>query len=404
METISEDDKNSISAKSNTVLLIILLANFIRSLGGSIIEIGLPDFILSLSGSLLSYGLVIGIFSITQSLFQFPMAAASDRFGRKLIILIGMSIYISGTFLCFLTQTITQLILFRAIQGSGAYSSILQAIISDTFKKEEQGKGMAYNSVSFTLGYFGGVSIGGYLAVYFGFRNIFFISAFLATVSAIFILFLFKDPKKNGSAVKENNNSNKSFEIKILLGNSQYIVAVIINSIKWFLFGGIIAYIIWVLQVEFLLNEIDTSYILIFIVGLYISFVLITGKMVDKFGSKKIILTGQLIIVGFGSLFYMVSISHSLVLFLIAIACSGLGFALYETSGSTLVLQKIEEINPELKGTGFGISNTVGFFFSALGPIVLSFIGETFSLFVPYYFIVLLILVSFLITFFFVKK
>ena len=154
-------------------VFVLLIGNFFRNLGSSIVQVGLPAFILSLSGTLTSYGLVISIFSLTQAIFQLPMAFSSDKYGRRKMIMVGFSVYIIGTFLCFYAQTFIQLIIFRAIQGAGAYSSILQAMIGDYYRKEEHGKGMAYYSFSLSLGFLGGIVLGGYISYYFGFRVVF---------------------------------------------------------------------------------------------------------------------------------------------------------------------------------------------------------------------------------------
>ena len=119
-ESESTDFKGVIKQGTSIFLFVILLANFFRNLGVSIVDIGLPTFVLNLSGTLTSYGLIIGMFSITQSIFQFPMALASDKYGRKTMVLIGISVYVSGTFLCFIAQNVVELIIFRAIQGAGA--------------------------------------------------------------------------------------------------------------------------------------------------------------------------------------------------------------------------------------------------------------------------------------------
>ena len=100
-----------------------------RTMGMTMISIGLPTFVESVAGSLTSYGIIIGAFSLTQCIFQFPFAAASDKFGRRKVVLIGMLIYLLGTFLCFTAQNVIQMIIFRAIQGIGAYTSILQALV-----------------------------------------------------------------------------------------------------------------------------------------------------------------------------------------------------------------------------------------------------------------------------------
>ena len=394
--------------KARGFLFAILFANFFRNLGVSIVDIGLPQFVLSLAGSLTSYGIIIGVFSITQAIFQFPMATASDRFGRKRLVAIGLSIYIFGTFLCYLAQNLIQLIIFRAIQGAGAYSSILQAMIGDYYRKE-QGKGMSLYSFSLLLGYFGGIIIGGYISYYLGFRTIFLISSMLGTVSITLILIFLKEPKNVSTDFNSNLEKNinkmklKASDIKILLKEKKFKIGVLINTIRWFLFSGVIAYLIWVLQIYFELNQIETSYLLILVVSVFTAFVVISGKLVDNFGSIRITLIGQIIIISFGFLFLIVSFTGSLILFLIATVFSGIGFALYQTSANAYLLKIIEETNSDLKGTGFGFNNAIGFFFGALGPIIICSTGE-FNTFLPYYFIAVLVSISFLLTLKYLKN
>ncbi|MHA1488361.1 MAG: MFS transporter [Promethearchaeota archaeon] len=406
MENISREYGKEKSARA--LLFVVLFANFFRSIGISVVDIGLPTFIISLSGTLMSYGLVVGIFMITQSIFQFPMAAFSDKFGRKKIIMLGIFIYTLGTFLCYLTENVIQLIIFRAIQGAGAYSSILQAIIGDLFDEGERGKGMSYYSLSFTLAYFGGISIGGYISYYFGFRNIFLISGVFATLSGVLILFFFKDENEKTKNLDNSGNLEKKkslgfSDIKILLKNPQYEITMLINCMRWLVFGGIVAYMVWMMEIQFNLNQIQTSYFLIIIVAFYILFLIISGKLVDRFDSKRVMLLGQVIIVSFSSLFFIVHITNNLPLYIIASLLSGIGLGMYETSGNTLLLKKIGEIDSGLKGAGFGISNTIGFFFGAIGPIIFSLMGEI-SLFLPYYFIFFYILACFLISYKFIKS
>jgi len=94
-------------------------------MGMSIVEIGLPSFVESVAGSLTSYGIIIGTFSVTQCFFQYPYAAASDKLGRRKVVLFGMAVYLLGTLLSYTAQNVIQLILYRALQGAGAYTSIL---------------------------------------------------------------------------------------------------------------------------------------------------------------------------------------------------------------------------------------------------------------------------------------
>jgi len=393
--------------KSRILLLSILFALSFRNMGLSIINIGLPDFIQILSGSLVSYGLVIGIFSIMQSIFQFPIAAASDKYGRRIVVLIAMTIYMTGTFLCFIAQNIPQLIIYRAIQGVGAYTSILQAIIGDIYRKEQHGKGMGYYSLSINLGYLGGIILGGYISSYLGFRNIFLISGILILLSTIFLTIVFKDnnPENINNYTENSENArmtlNKENIFKLFKKN-QFGMTIFLNSIRWFIFGGIVAYLIWVLQVFFNIDEILSSLILLLVVATYVCFVVLSSKIIDKYGPRKLMLIGQLLVISFG-IFFFFEFSKIFIIFLILTLAIGIGLAIYDPAGNTLILNVIVKINPNLKGTGIGLNNAIGFFFSALGPVVICSLGEI-SVYYPFYMIFFLTVVAFLVTWKLIKE
>ncbi|TXT61686.1 MAG: membrane protein of unknown function [Promethearchaeota archaeon] len=395
---------------SRVLLFAVLLASALRSVGLSIVDLGLPSFIIELESSLISYGIVIGIFSIMQSIFQFPIAAASDRFGRRMIALIAMCVYIIGTFLCFFAYSIIQLILFRAIQGVGAYTSILQAIVGDIYGKEQHGKGMGLYSLSFNIGYFGGIILGGYIASYLGFRHIFSISGFLILFSTIFLMIIFKNNKnanieQNEDQTTQENKSTSTLNkenIFELIKHPQFNLTIIINSLRWFLFGGIVAYLIWVFQEYYGIDEITTSYILILIVLIYVGFVFLSSKIIDKQGAKRMILIGQIIALAFGFWFFF-EFAKILVIFITLSIAIGIGLALYDPAGNTILLDKIVKVDENLKGTGIGFNNTIGFFSGALGPIFICWLGE-YDVFYPFYLIFALIAVAFILTWIFIKE
>ncbi|MCK4796951.1 MAG: MFS transporter, partial [Spirochaetes bacterium] len=306
-------ETKQIKKKAKVFLLIILFANFIRYVEVSIIDIGLPNFVLSLAGTLSAYGIVVGVFALTQSIFQFPIAALSDRkLGRKNMIIICIIIYAIGTFLCYLSTNIIQLIIFRAIQGMGAYSSIIQAMIADNYRNEkEYGKGMALYSLTITIGFFGGFIIGGFVSFYFDSRSIFLIAGILAIISLIIIFIFLKDPQK--SFLKRNDDKGileakkliKLSEIKIIFKESQFKLILLINSVRFFLFFGIYAYIVWIIQIYYATTQIEAIYILILIVFLYAVFIVIGGLLADRIGHKKTMLLGQIIIITFSFLFFI---------------------------------------------------------------------------------------------------
>jgi len=368
-----------------------------RSMGMSIVEIGLPSFVESIAGSLISYGLIIGSFSVTQCLFQYPYAAASDKLGRRKVVLFGMIIYLIGTLLCFTAQNVFQLIIYRAIQGAGAYTSILQAIIGDNYKKSQHSKGMGYYSLYMNLGYFLGFIIGGYVASFLGFRSIFLINGFLIVFSMIFIFFVLKE---NTTPKTIKNHIFNIKNIKILLRERQYIYSLLTNCVRWFLFGFVTAYLIWVLQnkaMGFGLDQITSSYIMLYILALYVVSIFISSKLLNRYGPRIMMMLGQAIVMVFGIAFFFRDFALMLPVFLTVISFLGIGIALFDPAGNTLLLEVIEDIRPDLKGSGIGFNNAIGFFCGAIAPMIMSPLGVIDVLF-PFYVVFALMIVSLIIS------
>jgi len=378
-----------------------------RSMGMSIVQIGLPSFVESLAGSLTSYGIIIGIFSVTQSLLQYPYAALSDKLGRRRVVLFGMLIYLLGTFLCFTAQDVIQLIIYRAIQGAGAYTSILQAIVGDVYKKDQHSKGMGYYSLYMNVGYFLGFIIGGFVASFLGFRSIFLISGFLIIVSIIFVFFVFKEENITESIEDEDKRLEFNMNnIKILLKERQYIFSLLLNCVRWFLFGFITAYLIWVLQDNvrgFGLDEIISSYMMLVILALYVVFIFISSKLLNRYGPRKLMMIGQTLVMVFGIAFFFPDFVLNLPIFLIVVSTLGIGIALFDPAGNTLLLEVIEDIQPDLKGSGIGFNNAIGFFCGAVAPMIMSPLGEI-DIFSPFYVVLGLMIFSLIISKFLVDK
>jgi len=400
-------EHKNIERKARGFILIVLFSNFIRFVQISIIDIGLPGFVLSIAGTLTAYGIVVGIFSLTQSLFQFPIATLSDKkLGRKNMIIMCVVIFTIGTFLCYLAQDIYQLIIFRAIQGIGGYSSIIQAMLADQYRKEKQhGKGMALYSLSIIIGFFAGFIIGGLVSYFIGVRSIFLIAAVLSLISLIIIFLFLKDPLESFSSQDMNNvhetmEQIRLSEIKVILKEKQFKFIIAINMFRWFLFFGIYPYIIWVIQIYYEMNQIEATYILILVVLLYAVFIVIGGLLADHIGYKKTMMVGQIIIISFVFLFF---IDRGFIFFLIVSISCCIGFALLETSGNAYLSRYLEETHPELKASGFGFNNALGYFFRALGPIFICFLGDI-EVFLPYYVVSIIILFALFITMKFLKK
>ncbi len=76
-------------------------------------------------------GVAFGIYALAQSVLQIPFGWASDKLGRKPVLLAGLLIFTVGSVLCGTADTIGELILARILQGTGAVSSVAIAALGD---------------------------------------------------------------------------------------------------------------------------------------------------------------------------------------------------------------------------------------------------------------------------------
>lgn len=96
-------------------------------------------------------GLAMGIYGLTQGVLQIPFGVASDRFGRKRVIIIGLLIFALGSFIAAAATNLPVLIAGRSIQGAGAISAAVTALLADLTRDEVRTKSMALVGASIGL-------------------------------------------------------------------------------------------------------------------------------------------------------------------------------------------------------------------------------------------------------------
>lgn len=88
-------------------------------------------------------GLAMGMYGLTQSFGQIPFGVASDKYGRKRIIIIGLILFALGSFIAAAASSLAWVIVGRALQGAGAISAAITAFIADVTREEHRTKAMA---------------------------------------------------------------------------------------------------------------------------------------------------------------------------------------------------------------------------------------------------------------------
>ncbi|MCW9046823.1 MAG: MFS transporter [Gammaproteobacteria bacterium] len=142
-------------------------------------------------------GLALGIYGLTQALLQIPYGMLSDRFGRKPMITIGLLVFAAGSLLAADANTIYDVIIGRALQGSGAVAAVLMALAADLSREEHRLKMMGFIGVSIGFAFAIAMIAGPILNQIVGLSGIFIVTAILAIFALVILFVWVPNPKES---------------------------------------------------------------------------------------------------------------------------------------------------------------------------------------------------------------
>ncbi|THF84680.1 MDR family MFS transporter [Cohnella fermenti] len=166
----------------------LLIALFIGALDVTVVSTATKHIIADLKGTSL-FSWVFTIYTLTTCVTTPIFGKLTDLFGRKIVFLIGIVLFILGSVLCGFAHSMTALIFYRAIQGigAGALNPVCFTIVADLFTGEKRGRMMGvFASVWSIAGLFGPL-VGGYFVDQVSWRWIFFINLPLGVLSLLFV-------------------------------------------------------------------------------------------------------------------------------------------------------------------------------------------------------------------------
>jgi len=140
-------------------------------------------------------GLAMGIYGLTQALLQIPFGMLSDRIGRKPVIVGGLLIFAIGSVVAALSDSITGVIIGRALQGSGAIAAAVMALAADLTREEQRTKAMAMIGMSIGAAFLFALVLGPVFNDWIGVPGIFWLTAVLAIAGIGVALFLVPQPE-----------------------------------------------------------------------------------------------------------------------------------------------------------------------------------------------------------------
>jgi MFS family permease len=346
---------------------ILAMVYALRMLGMFLI---LPIFVvyatnLVSSPTSLQIGLALGIYGLTQAIFQIPFGMSSDYFGRKKVIYFGLSLFIIGSLIAGYSTSIEGIILGRSIQGSGAISAVLTALLADITREEQRTKAMAIIGASIGLTFALSLVLSPWLNDVIGVDGIFILMAILSFKAFLLVYFFIKEPEIR----KEKTKTSADEFFKILKDINLFrmnfgIFVLHATQISMFMIIPI-----------YLVNQggINLSdHWQIYLPILFFSFLLVIPIIIfsEKFNKIKLAFLSAIIILFLAQLVFIV-FGHSLVGIILALLIYFVGFNFLEASLPSLV-SKIAPINK--KGLALGVYNTyqsLGIFVGgALGGLI----------------------------------
>jgi len=135
-------------------------------------------------------GLAMGAYGLTQAVLQLPLGLASDRWGRKRVIVAGLLVFACGSVQAALAQSVMGLLVGRAIQGAGAVSAATVALLADQTRDAVRTKAMALIGASIGLMFALALVAAPPLAAHIGLSGIFVVTCGLALVGIAAIVWL----------------------------------------------------------------------------------------------------------------------------------------------------------------------------------------------------------------------
>ena len=174
----------------------LMLALMLASLDQNIVGVALPRIVSDLGGlSHLSW--VVTSFLLTSTATMPLYGKLSDLYGRKPLFIAAILIFLGGSSLCGLSGSMTQLIVFRGVQGLGAggLMTLAMTTVADLVAPRERGRYQGYFGAVFAFSSIAGPLLGGFITDALSWRWIFFVNLPIGALALAFFIFGFHRPR-----------------------------------------------------------------------------------------------------------------------------------------------------------------------------------------------------------------
>src|ERR1700754_2230896 len=180
------------------ITITVIMASLLELIDTTIVNVALPDIMGNLGATLEDAGWLVTGYAVA-NVVVLPMSGwLGDRFGRKNYFLASILLFTLASFLCGNAHSLSELVAFRILQGlaGGGLLSTAQAILMETWPREELGMATALFGLGAVVGPTVGPTIGGYIVNHFQWPYIFYVNIPVGAIAAFFVsAFVRESPK-----------------------------------------------------------------------------------------------------------------------------------------------------------------------------------------------------------------
>ena len=401
------------------VIVVTSLASFMIAFMGSAINIALPVIGYEFHSGAVLLSWLATAYILTAAVLLIPAGKLSDIFGRSKFLKLGIFIFSSGSFLCALSESDTELLIFRLVQGLGSslVFATITAILVSAFPVKERGKILGINITAVYIGLSSGPFLGGIITHNIGWRYIFYFSSSIGAL--IFVLLLLKlktewreaENEKfdlSGSVIYvlsltlimlgstflphalgiallvtgiiilfvffkfESGKANPVFNVKVFLSNRTFTfsnLSALINYSATFAITFLLS--IYLQNVEGMTAQ-HAGLILVTQPLIMAVFSPFAGRLSDKFEPQIVSSAGMAILTIGLVIFAFINTGYGIALIVFNLVLVGFGFALFSSPNVNAIMSSIEKKYYGVASSTLGSMRMIGQMFS-MGIVIVIF-------------------------------
>jgi DHA2 family multidrug resistance protein len=180
----------------------VSLATLMQALDSTIANVALPHIQGSVAASQDQIAWVLTSYIAAAAIMTPPTGFLAGRFGTKRLFLIAVAGFTAASMLCGIAQSITQIVLFRTLQGllGAPLVPLSQSVLLSVYPRERQGFAMAVFGVGIMAGPILGPVLGGYLTDNYSWRYVFYINLPIGVLTFIGLTTFLSESRRNATA------------------------------------------------------------------------------------------------------------------------------------------------------------------------------------------------------------